>query len=69
MNSLLAHWPLAIVTKVHPGEDGLVHRINLRTSAWKELERDILKVVLLEREGENETVVEAVEGDGDGGGD
>ena len=63
------HWPLAIVTKVHPGEDGLVRRINLRTSARKELERDVRKVVLLEREGEDETVVEAVEGDGDGGGD
>ena len=64
------HWPLAIVTNVHPGEDGLVRRINVRTSAQKELERDVRKIVLLEREGENEQVVESVSGGvGDDGGD
>ena len=65
------YWPLAIVTDVHPGEDGLVRRINVCTSARKELERDVRKIVLLEREGEDEHVVETVGGGdvGDGGGD
>ena len=70
------HWPLAVITEVFPSEDGLVRRVLLHTAAKKELERDIRKVVLLEREGEGEKVDELVDGggggdggEGDGGGD
>ena len=59
-------WPLAIVTDTFPSEDGLVRRIQLRTSSNRSLERDIRKIVLLEREGDDEKVEELIV---DGGGD
>ena len=59
------HWPLAVVVEAFPSEDGLVRRVLLRTSAKKELERDIRKIVLLER-GEGEKVDEFVHGGGGG---
>ena len=58
-------WPLAIVTNAIPSEDGLVRRIVLRTSSNRSLERDVRKIVLLEREGEDQKVEEVVI---DGGG-
>ena len=58
-------WPLGLVTDTFPSEDGLVRRIRLKTAANKELERDVRKVVLLEREGEGERVVEVVKDGGD----
>ena len=51
-------WPLAIIVKTFPDDLGNVRRLLLRNSAGKEVERDVRKVVLLEREGEGETVVE-----------
>ena len=59
-------WPLAIVTDTVPSEDGLVRRVHIRTSSGQSLERDVRKIVLLEREGEDEKVEEVVI---DGGGD
>ena len=53
-------WPLAIVTNAIPSEDGLVRRIVLRTSSNRSLERDVRKIVLLEREGEDQKVEEVV---------
>ena len=47
-------------------EDGLVRRVQLRTSSNRSLERDIRKIVLLEREGDDEKVEELIV---DGGGD
>ena len=63
------HWPMAVVIDVFPGDDGLVRRVRLKTGSKKELERDVRKIVLLEREGEGEKVEEIVHGGGgDGGG-
>ena len=59
-------WPLAIVTGIVPSEDGLVRRVHIRTSSGQSLERDVRKIILLEREGEDEKVEEVVI---DGGGD
>ena len=59
-------WPLAIVTGIIPSEDGLVRRVHIRTSSGQSLERDVRKIILLEREGEDEKVEEVVI---DGGGD
>ena len=56
---------MAIVTNAIPSEDGLVRRIVLRTSSNRSLERDVRKIVLLEREGEDQKVEEVVV---DGGG-
>ena len=47
--------------------EGLVRRVRVLTSGKKELERDVKKIVLLEREGEGDSAEEA--GDGGGGGD
>ena len=70
------HWPMAVVTQTFPSDDGLVRRVLLKTSSKKEIERDVRKIVLLEREGEGEKVEEFVHGGGfgdggddDGGGD
>ena len=60
-------WPLAIITDVFPSSDGLVRRVKVRTSAKKELERDVRKIVLLEREGEGERAMDVGDGGGDGG--
>ena len=65
-------WPLAIITDVFPSSDGLVRRVRVLTSAKKELERDVRKIVLLEREGEGDSVEEVGDGgrgDGDSDGD
>ena len=48
-------WPLAIVTEIKPDEVGNVRTIVVKSSGGKEHERDIRKVALLERDGE-ETV-------------
>ena len=60
------HWPLAVIIEVFPSDDGLVRRVLVHTAAKKELERDIRKIVLLEREGEGEKVDEFVHGGGGG---
>ena len=63
---------MARVTEVSLSSDGLVRRVRVITSAKKELERDVRKIVLLEREGEFEKAEDIVDGgggDGDGGGD
>ena len=54
------------MTDTVPSEDGLVRRVHIRTSSGQSLERDVRKIVLLEREGEDEKVEEVVI---DGGGD
>ena len=59
-------WPLALVTDAFPSDDGIVRRVALRTSSNRLLERDIRKIVLLEREGDDEKVEELIV---DGGGD
>ena len=59
-------WPLALVMDTITSEDGLVRRVQLRTSSNRSLERDIRKIVLLEREGDDEKVEELIV---DGGGD
>ena len=53
------------MTDTVASEDGLVRRIVLRTSSNRSLERDVRKIVLLEREGEDQKVEEVVI---DGGG-
>ena len=45
-------WPLALVTAAPLSSDGLQRRVFLRLSNGQHLERDIRKVVLLERDGE-----------------
>ena len=59
-------WPLAVVMDTIPSVDGLIRRVTLRTSSNQSLERDIRKVVLLEREGDDDDSVEEIV---DGGGD
>ena len=49
-------WPLAVVTAAPLGSDGLQQRVSLRLSNGQHLERDIRKVVLLERDGERDGV-------------
>ena len=49
-------WPLAIVTEVKPDEAGNVRTIVVKTSGGKEHERDVQKVALLERDGEENVV-------------
>ena len=49
-------WPLALVTAAPSGSDGLQKRVLLRLSSGQHLERDIRKVVLLERDGEKDGV-------------
>ena len=63
------HWPLAVVHQTFPSDDGLVRRILLRMSSKKMIERDVRKVVLLEREGEGESVDDGGGGSDDGGGE
>ena len=47
-------WPLAIVTKPLPSEDGLVRSVELKTTANKSvITRPIHKLVLLVEEGSN----------------
>ena len=45
-------WPLAVVTAAPLSGDGLQRRVELRLANGQCLERDIRKVVLLERDGE-----------------
>ena len=54
------------MTDTFPSDDGIVRRVALRTSSNRSLERDIRKIVLLEREGDDEKVEEIVV---DGGGE
>ena len=49
-------WPLAVVTAAPLSSDGLQRRVFLRLSNGQHLERDIRKVVLLERDGEKDGV-------------
>ena len=58
-------WSLALVTAAPSSGDGLQRRVSLRLSNGQHLERDIRKVVLLERDGEKDGV--KVERDGVGG--
>ena len=44
--SPLAHWPLAIVMKIHPGNDGLVRVVTIKT-AQPEFIRPIAKLTKL----------------------
>ena len=45
-------WPLAIVTQVHPSEDGLVRSVSVRTTSNKgDVVRPVHKLVLLVEEG------------------
>ena len=64
-------WPLARIVEVYPSADGLVRRVRVITSTKRELERDVRKIVLLEREGEGDTAEDIGDGgggdDGDGG--
>ena len=48
------------MTDIIPSEDGLIRRIVLRTSSNRSLERDVRKIVLLEREGEDQKVEEVI---------
>ena len=54
-------WPLGVIVNVYPDDRGDVRRVIVRTAAGKELDRDVRKIVLLEREGEGEKAVETVE--------
>ena len=47
-------WPLAVVTAAPLSEDGLQRRVFLRLASGQRLERDLRKVVLLERDGEKD---------------
>ena len=49
-------WPLALVTAAPLSSDGLQRRVSLRLLNGQHLERDIRKVVLLERDGEKDGV-------------
>ena len=49
-------WSLALVTAAPLSGDGLQRRVFLRLSNGQHLERDIRKVVLLERDGEKDGV-------------
>ena len=50
-------WPLAVVTAAPISGDGLQRRVFLRLANGQRLERDIRKVVLLERDGEKDGLV------------
>ena len=50
-------WPLAVVTAAPISGDGLQRRVFLRLANGQRLERDIRKVVLLERDGEKDGAV------------
>ena len=42
------HWPLGRIVQTHPGEDGLVRTVQVKTSGSKEpLTRSVAKIVLL----------------------
>ena len=41
-------WPLGLIAQVHPGRDGLVRTVTVRTAS-SEFQRPIAKIVLLER--------------------
>ncbi|XP_072760780.1 uncharacterized protein [Anoplolepis gracilipes] len=45
-NTLLSRWPLARIIHVHPGNDGLVRVVTVRTAA-SEFTRPVVKLVLL----------------------
>ena len=49
-------WPLALVTAAPLSSDGLQLSVSLRLFNGQHLERDIRKVVLLERDGEKDGV-------------
>ena len=49
-------WSLALVTAAPLSSDGLQSRISFRLRGGQQLERDIRKVVLLERDGEKDGV-------------
>ena len=51
-------WPTAVIMEVFPSSDGLIRRVRVRTAGKKVLERDIRKIVLLEREGEEENTLD-----------
>ena len=58
-------WSLALVTAAPLSSDGLRRRVSLRFSNGQHLERDIRKVVLLERDGEKDGVKVERDGVGD----
>ena len=46
-----AQWPLGRITAVHPGADGLIRKVTVKTGSG-EVIRDVRRVCLLEGEGE-----------------
>ncbi|XP_040169767.1 uncharacterized protein LOC120904087 [Anopheles arabiensis] len=42
-----SRWPLARITKIHPGKDGVTRVVTIRTSKEKELTRPITKICLI----------------------
>ncbi|XP_055615199.1 uncharacterized protein LOC129761502 [Toxorhynchites rutilus septentrionalis] len=42
-----AKWPLGKITKLHPGKDGVVRVVTLRTASAKEVVRAVSKIALL----------------------
>ena len=45
-NTSAAHWPLARIIKIHPGSDGIVRAVTLKT-ATSQLQRPIVKLIPL----------------------
>ena len=56
-------WNLAVVTDFDRSEDGETRRYKLRTSSGQTFERDLRKIVVLERGDDGEVIV--LEGEGD----
>ena len=56
-------WSLAVVTDFVESEDGETRRYKLRTSNGQSYERDIRKIVVLERGDDGEVIVMKGEGD------
>jgi len=49
-NTPPSRWPLARITRLHPGDDGVVRVVTVRTSSSSELVRPLVKIVLLPEE-------------------
>lgn len=42
-----AQWPLGRITKLHPGKDGIVRVVSLKTATAENVVRPVAKVALL----------------------
>ena len=42
-----SRWPLARITEIHPGNDGVARVVTIQTSKEKELTRPIAKICLI----------------------